>query len=220
MKKDILIRLLCLLSASASALNFFGIEHTGSTTDNVVNLIYSLAEDNDKAIDEYRGRLEKTEPALAKMLDPDDLKVPCSYCGGKGILDEERTCSVCQGTGLVTDAQALGYLYNKFCEALDAGKTEKKALREALEAFNQRRKLLPNREILTGTVLRKENGGALLSTEGDRSETVFLKGIGPEFPDEGAPVSGEVWLSGMYSYKAGGGKTVYTKCFAVTLWMD
>lgn len=221
MKKISCFVLLCLLSSTASALNFFGIEYNGDSANNVINLICSMADGNEAAEEEYRERLQKTDSALARLLNPENLKVPCSYCEGKGTLDEERTCPVCDGSGVVLDVQALGYLYNKFCEALDAGEPERKALEDALETFHQRRKQLPNREMLTGTVLRKENDGALLScTEGDHSETVFLKGIGPEFPDEGASVSGEVWLSGMYSHKEKGGKTVYMKCFAVTLWMD
>lgn len=221
MKKTGWFVLLCLLSSTASALNFFGIEYTGDSANNAANLIVSLAEGNETAVEEYLGRLKKTDSYLARLLNPDNLKIPCTYCEGKGTLGEERTCPVCEGTGRVIDTQALGYLYNKYCEALDAGETERKALEGALEAFEKRRKQLPYCEMLTGTVLQKKDGGAFLSCEDEGVfNEVFLKGIGPEFPDEGASVSGEVWLSGMYSYKEKGGKTVYVKCFAVTPWMD
>ncbi|QHI68956.1 DnaJ-like cysteine-rich domain-containing protein [Tichowtungia aerotolerans] len=220
MKKMILISLLFFSAASAPALNFFGIEYNGSTADNILNLIYGLAQGDEAVVDEYYGQLKKTDPSLAKAVDPDHLKVPCSYCEGKGSLDGGRPCPVCQGTGIVKDSQSLGYLQYKFCNALDEGKSEKKAWMEAKTAFDERCAVFLNSEMLTGTVIRKEDGGALLSCP-DNDETVYLKGIGSEFPsNEGASVSGEVWLAGTHNYKDEDGEMMEVKCYTATLWMD
>jgi hypothetical protein len=219
MRRIILISLVCQLSLTAAALNFFGIEYNGNTADNIANLIYSMAQGDEAAVREYTSQLEKTDPELAKKLKPDELKIPCANCQGKGMLADEQPCSVCEGTGLVADARSLGYLQYKFCAAIEAGRSEERAWKSAKAAFDERRAVVLQSVMLEGTVIRKEEGGALLCCGGD-DESVYLKGIGGDFPGEGSSVSGEVWMAGMHLFTGEDGSPVEIKCYTVNLWMD
>lgn len=219
MKKNSLFLFLFALCASASALNFFGIEHNGSTADNVVNVLYGLTQGDNEIVCEYYSRLQKTDPSLAKKVDVDELTVPCSCCDGRGTLDEDRPCPECQGTGTVTDPRAIGYLHRQFVAALDAGQSEKCAWREAKTAFDERRERVPERQLLAGTVLRKEEGRAILTLP-ETGETVCLKGIGADFPGEGSRVRGEVWPTGSITEEGAEGEPAEIRCFTVTLWMN
>ena len=219
MKKTVLISLLIALSASAWALDFFGIEHNGNTTDNIINLIYSLVEGDEGPIDEYYGRLQKTDPSLAAKLKVDDLKIPCSNCEGKGLLKTDVPCPACEGTGLVTDPQALGYLQHKFCSAIDDGDSDKSAWKKAKAAFDKRRAIVLSSERLFGTIIRKEGTGLLLSLQ-DRDEIVFVKALDMMFGREGTPINGYVWPDGTHTYQPDDREPVEIKRYTATLWID
>ncbi len=219
MRRISLISLLCLLSLTAAALNFFGIEYNGNTADNIANLIYGLAQGDEAAVSEYYGQLQKTDPDLAKKLKLDELKIPCSICQGTGSLGDDQPCAVCGGTGRVADARSLGYLQYKFCAAVEAGQSEERAWKAAKAIFDERCAAVLQSAMLEGTVIRREEGGALLSC-GEDDETVYLKGIGGDFPGEGSSVSGEVWAAGTHLLAGDDGIPVEIKCYTVTLWMD
>lgn len=218
-KKTALFLVLLAACASAPALNFFGIEHNGNTADNVVNILYGLAQGDQDVVREYSAQLEKTDASLARKVEAAELTVPCAYCGGTGTLDDEKPCPACEGTGGVTDPQSMVFIQRRFCAALDAGQNENRAWREAVAAFEARRERVSEREMLAGTVVRKEEGRALLTLP-ESGETVCLKGIGPEFPGEGSQVSGEVWPDGFCTVENEEGEPVDTPCYTVTLWLD
>lgn len=215
MKKGVLVSIFCLLAAVAPALNFFGIEHTGNTTDSIINLLYSLIEDDGPMVNEYIGRLEATAPGLLAL---DDLKIPCSRCRGKGSLGEGDPCPVCEGACRIVDQQALGYLQHKFCTAIDAGTSGGAAWKEAKAAFDKRREMVLKKQTLCGTVVRKEGKGLLLSLCG--KETVFLAGVNSPFASKGTPINGQAWLNGTHTIAGEGGEPVDVKAYTTILWMD
>ena len=214
MKTTSWIILLCMLSISASALNFFGIEHSGNTTDSIINLIYSLVEDDEPMVKEYIGRLEATAPGLLTL---DDLKIPCSRCDGKGSFGEGEPCPVCEGAGLVMDKEALVYLQNKFCAAIDAGTPGDEAWKGAKDAFDKKRALVLNKENLYGTVIRREGTGLLMKFRG---ETIFLAGVNSPFAGAGKPINGQAWPNGTYSTAGEDGEPMEVKAYTTILWTD
>ncbi len=220
MKTIFLVSLVCLLSLAAPAVNFFGIEYNGNTADNIMNLLYGLVQGDEEMIREYGAQLKKTDPDLAGKIDPDELKIPCANCRGRGAVENDAPCPVCGGTGHMADAQSLGYLQYKFSAALDAGKTEKAAWKAAKKAFDERRAVVLDAEMLVASVIRKDDGGLLLSCS-NCDETVFLKGLDPSFPAvEGTPVNGSVWPAGTHRCLLDGDSPVDVKCYTATLWMD
>ena len=219
MKKTGLMVLFCLLATIAPALNFFGIEHNGNTTDNIINLIYSMVQDDAEMVDEYYGRLQNTDPKLAKKVKPDELKIPCTRCRGKGILGESEPCPVCEGSTVVADPHALGYLQHKFSLAIDNGATDAAAWRKAKAAFDERRDLVLSREALFGTVIRREGDGLLLSRQGS-GEIVLLRGCEPSLSRKGTPLNGHAWLMGTHVITGEDGEPLEIKSYTVSLWID
>jgi len=219
MKKLVLISLLVSLSTSASALNLFGIEYNGNTTDNLINLIYNLAKHDEEQAAEYHRWLEKTDPKLAADLKIEELKIPCSRCQGKGTIKENEPCPACEGTGLVTDSNALGYLQHKFCSAIDSGKTDAEAWEEAKAAFDKRRKIVLFRETLSGTLIRKESNGLLLFLQGS-DEMVYVAGLHTQSSREGTPINGYVWPTGTHTFRGEDGTSTEVKSYTAALWTD
>ncbi|MCF7849437.1 MAG: hypothetical protein K9M45_11360 [Kiritimatiellales bacterium] len=219
MKKIILLSFVAALAASAPALNFFGIQHDGNTTDSIINLIASLAEGDEVGMKEYYGRLQRTAPKLAAGLEIDELKMPCIHCRGTGTIKEGETCPVCTGTGMAVDLHALGYLQHKFSDAVEAGKSDAAAWKEAKTEFDKRRKLFLTRQTMFGTVIRNEGRGVLLARSGT-NETVFVTGYDSVASREGMNISGFVWPAGIYTYEADGGDPVKVKRFVANLWVD
>ena len=219
MKNLVLICLLVSLSTSASALELFGVEYNGNTTDNVINLIYSLAGRDEEQVAEYCRRLKKTDPELAANLKIEELKIPCSRCQGKGTINENKPCPACEGTGLVADSTALEYLQKKFCDAIDSGKTDAEAWEEARIAFDKRRKIVLFREALSGTLIRKESSGLLLFLQGS-NEMVYVTGLYTKSSREGTPINGYVWPVGTYTFPGEAGASTQVKSYTATLWTD
>lgn len=219
MKKEALTSLIILLSASVFAENLFGIEFNGTTTDNIINLISSLAQGDEEQALRYSKRLEKTGPHLARKVRPNALKVPCSNCKGKGILDDNRPCPACNGTRNVVDPYSLLFLQNKFYEAIEAGTSDKTAWQKAKSAFDKRRKMVLTPETLDGTLVRKEGRGALL-TRKECGERIYVEGFEIPEPCENIPISGEVWLVGTQACTGDDGKPTRLKRYTATLWMN
>jgi len=211
------------LVLSAEALNFFGIEYAGKTTDNIINLIHSVAEGNEEYIQEYQQRLMKTAPDLASTINIDELKMPCIECKGTGVSkseasDKEEVCPVCGGEGRIVDQYALGYLQHKFMEGIDAGKTDAEAWKEAMAEFRKRRKVYLLRETMFGVVIRSEGKGLLVLRSGN-NETIWVAGYSTSIR-KGTPINGYVWPAGTYTYKDEKGKTVKVKRYVANLWLD
>ena len=219
MKRTIWIFLLMLMSSSALALNFFGIEYNGTPANNLVNLIYSLAEGDLEQADRDYEQLKKTDPKLAKSVKIEELKTPCTGCRETGTLQDDTPCPACAGNRRVTDPHALGYLQHKFCSAMEDGKSEKAAWREALAAFKHRRDAVLSAEMLYGSVIRVETNGVLLSIS-NSTETVYIKGVQLDSNSEGAPISGQVWPAGTHSCPGEGEQPIEIKCYTTTLWID
>lgn len=201
------------------AMDFFGIEYNGNTADNIMNMIYSLSQNDVQQAGRYYKQLEKTSPALAKKINIDELKVPCTNCSGKGLLEDSAQCPDCRGSGLIVDAQALAYLQYKFSSAIDSGKSERWAWKTTKSSFDQRRKAALSYEALSGTIIRIDGTGVLLTLEGN-DEVVYLKNMGTTSLQEGAPLSGMVWPSGTYTYHPDDGNPREIKCYTATLWAE
>jgi len=224
MRKIVLLCFVSALTVSAPALDFFGIQHDGKTTDSIMNLIHSLSEGNAKHIQEYQGRLQRTAPALAESIKIDDLKMPCLHCKGTGIhksITHKKTeaCPVCAGDGLTVDQHALGYLQHKFSVAVEAGKSEAVAWKEAKTAFDKRRKLFLTRQTLFGIVIGREAGGILLDRSGT-NETVIVLGYDSASSRKGNYIKGFVWPAGTYTYADDDDKPVKVKRYVANLWVD
>jgi len=219
MKKTVLLCLLILLSTSALALDFFGIEYNGNTADNIINLIYSLIENDEEEAGICYAQLQETDPSLAEDLKIEGFKIPCYLCKGKGILAAEKPCPSCNGTGLVSDTTALTYLQHKFSTAVDAGKSETAAWRKAKTGFDKRRAVVLSKEALSGKIIRKEGDGLLLSRQLS-NDVVYVTNLNIMFARKGTPIKGTVWPNGTYTYRNDDGKPVQIKRYTATLWAD
>jgi len=219
MKKIVLLSLLILLSTSVQALDFFGIEYNGNTADNVINLIYSLIQNDEEQVEICYAQLQETNPSLAEDLKIEDLKIPCYLCKGKGTLAAGKPCPSCNGTGRVSDATALTYLQHKFSTAIDAGKSETAAWKKAKTAFDERRKVVLFKEALSGKIIRKEGDGLLLSLQLS-NDVIYVTNLNIMFGRKGTPIKGTVWPNGIYTYRNDDGKPIQIKRYTATLWAD
>lgn len=219
MNKIILASLLILLCLPVQALDFFGIEYNGNSADNIINMLYSLIQNDVEQAEIAHTQLEATDPNLAKDVVIEDLKIPCFFCKGTGVLDAGTPCEHCEGTGWVADADALTYLQNKFSTAVDAGQSETSAWKKAKAAFDERRELVLSRQAVFGTILRREKGGLLLSRQ-LTNEVVYVTDLNLSFSRAGMPINGTVWPNGTYAYTNDVGEQVEVPSYTATLWMD
>ena len=217
--KPVLISLLLLFSAPAQTLNFFGIDHHGTAVGNLLNLIDSLIENDQEKAEFYYTELEKADSEMAGVLTIRDFKVPCSRCGGTGVLRMTgNPCTVCR-EGLVFDVNALRFLRHSFSIALDEDPSAKTAWNKAKAAFDERCERLFDSEVMFGTVIRREKTGLLVARQ-PGGEEVFVTQMDTMFLRKGASINGRVWTDGTYAYTNDAGDRVEVPSYTATLWTD
>ncbi|HKL20241.1 MAG TPA: hypothetical protein VJ904_00460 [Tichowtungia sp.] len=217
MKKLIVLILLTHLCAAAENINFFGLKTEDTAMNNVIKLIEGLIADDQEEIDAAYARVQELDPELARIMELNELKIPCTRCNGTGIMVTGKTCGKCGGTRLMTDQNSLRFFMDRFSIALNEDVTVAEAWEQALNAFEQYRLRLTGKVTLFGTVIRKEKDGLLLSLNADK-KVVHLKNVDLTQTFKGSPVSGTAWPDGTYSYTNSLGETNTVPSYTASIW--
>lgn len=217
MRKIILLILLLNLSAPAEEINFFGIRRDETAENNVIRLINGLIDGDQEKINAAYAKIEELDPELAGVLKVEELKIPCSQCNGTGILVTGSPCRKCNGSRLMSDANALRFVMDRFLLALDTEPSNAAAWKKAVRSFEKYRDRISTKEVLFGTVIRKEKEGLLLSLSPDENE-VYLKNMNATQAYKGSTISGTAWRDGTYTYTNNLGESVEVPCYTASLW--
>lgn len=216
MKRRILLGTGLALAAATYANDFFGIPILDAPKDDISAIIQSLIHGDREKAGLHLKHLATTAPDLAKQINLSGLEIPCADCAAEKTAE----CEACGGTLALIDPTSLHYLQYKFDAALENGAPAEKAWAEAGQAFDVRKKQVPDREVFQGRIIEICQDAFLM--HGVDGEAFYLMGCTTDGAQVGGPLVGYCWpMPGHpYTFKDKSGKPKTVKSYTLNLWWD
>jgi hypothetical protein len=216
MKKWMVWGMLAVMTASVSAIDFYGIPMFDKPSDDISAILQNLIKGDREKAEQHLKHLASTAPLLARTIKLADLEIPCADCA----VEKEADCEACSGKLSLIDPHALRYLQYKFDTALENFDPVETAWADSRKAFEVRRKQVPAREVFQGNIIRIGQDAFLIKSVDD--EIFYLMGCTTTGAQVGQPLVGYCWPMPKHphTYKGKGGTSTTVKSYTLNLWWD
>jgi hypothetical protein len=204
------------MAVTACANDFFGIPILAEPKDDINAIIQNLIKGEHEKAGLHLKHLATTTPKFAQQIKLADFTIPCADCA----VEKDPACGACNGKLSLIDPNALRYLQYKFDCAIEDDEPVEKAWADSWQAFDLRKKQVPNREVFQGQIAEICQDAFLMT--GIDGETFYLMGCTTDGAEVGQPLVSYCWpMPGHpHSYKGRDGKPKTVKSYTLNLWWD